>query len=226
MKAGKFLEIYVHINLGGDLVENFAIGYYRICIWVTRFVYLNLLWLLFIIVGLVVFGAIPATTSMFAVVRKWVMGETEIPIFKTFWQSYRKEFIKANILGYLLILIGYILYIDLQYVRFEEGIFFRIIGLIILSMFFLYFIVLLYVFPLFVHFETKTMQYLKWALIIGVTHPVLTVLMAVGLAVVYFLVSSAIPGLLMFLLGSGSAFVLMWGASRTFSAFANNGKSE
>src|SRR5699024_12166732 len=72
-------------------------GYYRLCVWVTRFAYVNVLWILFTFLGLVFLGAMPSTVAMFAVIRKWVTGDKEVPIFKTFLESYRTEFVKANI---------------------------------------------------------------------------------------------------------------------------------
>lgn len=199
---------------------NFAVGYYRICTWITKFVYLNLLWLGFSVAGLIVFGSFPATIAMFAVVRKWVMGETEIPIFQTFKIAFKKEFLKGNLLGYLLFAIGYILYIDLQYVRLQEGLLFHFLSYAILGLFFIYFVILLYVVPLFVHFETKIFRYMKWSLVIGITHPILTCLMAAGLVVGYYLVTSIMPGLLLFVMGSCSAYVIMWCAFRTFPAYS------
>lgn len=198
---------------------NFATAYYRICVWLIRMLYVNLLWVLFNLFGLVVLGAMPSTAAMFAVVRKWVLGEKDIPIFRTFWESFRKEFIKANLLGYLLAAIGYVMYLDLQFLRQQEGFFYQVLSYCILGLFFLYIIVLLYVFPLFSHFEMKTVQYLKWAFIVGLTHPILTIMMAASVAAVYCITSMIIPGLVFFFLGSGSAFVLMWGVSRTFSKF-------
>lgn len=201
-------------------MEKFAAGYYRVCTWIMRFAYLNLLWICFSIVGLVVFGTFPATIAMFAVVRKWVMGETDIPVFQTFWKSYRTEFLKGNLLCYLLLAVGYFLYLDLQYVRLQEGLLFQILSYSILSLTFLYLVILLYVLPMFVHFNTKTFQYVKWSLIIGVTHPVLTVIMAVALGVTYYIVSTAVPGLFLFFLGSTSAYVISWCSNRVFSAYS------
>ncbi|WP_042459468.1 YesL family protein [Neobacillus dielmonensis] len=201
---------------------NFAAGYYRFCTWMMKLVSLNLLWIGFSIAGLLVLGAFPSTIAMFAVVRKWITGERDVPIFQTFWKSFKKEFMKGNILGYLLFAIGYILYIDLQYVRLQEGLLFQFLSYAILGLFFIYFIIVLYVFPLFVHFETKILHYLKWSLIIGISHPIITCLMAAGLAAEYFIVKNLMPGLILFILGSGSSYVLMWCAYRTFSAYSGD----
>src|SRR5690625_2024178 len=98
--------------MGEKSMRGFVSGYYRLALWVTRFAYLNLLWVVFTLVGLVFFGFLPATAAMFAVVRKWISGETDIPVLQTFWKSYRKEFMIINVIGYIVFIIGYLLTIE------------------------------------------------------------------------------------------------------------------
>src|SRR4051812_16513904 len=92
-------------------------GIYNLCRWITHFAYLNILWILFTLAGAVVLGIVPSTVAMFAVARKTAMGEEDIPVFKTFWRTYRTEFIRANGLGLLLTAIGLIWYFDLHFFR-------------------------------------------------------------------------------------------------------------
>src|SRR5699024_11923190 len=101
-------------------MDDFVGGFYRLCVWVTRFAYVNVLWFLFTFLGLVFLGAMPSTVAMFAVIRKWVTGVKEVPIFKTFLESYLTEFVKANMLGYILFGIGAQLYIDLKFLSTQE----------------------------------------------------------------------------------------------------------
>lgn len=85
----------------------------RFCEWIMRFAYTNLLWLFFTLLGLGVFGIMPATAALFAVMRKWIQGQDNVPVLKTFWQEYKGEFFRSNLLGAVLALIGVIIYIDL-----------------------------------------------------------------------------------------------------------------
>src|SRR5690625_5218522 len=100
-------------GMGGKSMSKFVSGYYRLALWITRFAYLNLLWVVFTFVGLIFFGFLPATAAMFAVVRKWIGGEANIPVLPTFWKSYRKEFVKINIIGYIVFIIWYFLSFEL-----------------------------------------------------------------------------------------------------------------
>lgn len=71
-------------------MNGFIDGYYRFAVWITRFAYLNLLWIAFSLVGLGVVGFFPATAAMFAVVRKWVHGEKDIPVFQVFGKTIKR----------------------------------------------------------------------------------------------------------------------------------------
>src|SRR5690625_3037055 len=118
-------------------MQGFAQGYYRFSVWVVRLVYVNILRLLFTLIGLGVPGLMPATAGMFAIVRKWIRGEDDLAIFKTSKDSSRTEFLKANILGYILAVVGYFLYLDIQFMSIPEGLFFKFFTYIIMVVFFL-----------------------------------------------------------------------------------------
>lgn len=81
------------------MIHALSNGFYRFCEWVMRLAYLNLLWIGFSLAGAVVFGLAPATAAMFAVTRQWVMGNTDIPVFQTFFQTFKKEWAKSSVLG-------------------------------------------------------------------------------------------------------------------------------
>jgi len=205
-------------------MQGFAQGYYRFSVWVVRLVYVNILWLLFTVVGLGVLGLMPATAGMFAVVRKWIRGEDDISIFKTFKDSFRAEFLKANILGYILAIVGYFLYLDIQFMRIQGGLFFQFFTYIIIVVFFLYFIILLYLFPVFVHFELKIQQYIKWPLALGIMYPIITLLVLGGLFIVYYVTIQLVPALFILFGPPLIAIVLSWGAKLIFEKLEQKGR--
>lgn len=88
----------------------------RMCEWVMRLAYTNLLWLLFTLLGLGIFGFMPATTALFSVMRKWIQGHEQVSVFQTFWKVYREEFVRSNVIGVVLVIIGTIIYVDLAYI--------------------------------------------------------------------------------------------------------------
>ncbi|WP_128755893.1 hypothetical protein [Bacillus sp. LL01] len=77
-----------------------------------------------------------------------------------------------------------------------------------------YFITLLYVFPLFVHFDQKDFQYLRNALILAVGGPIRTIMMLLGLAVLSY-ICTHIPVLIPVIGISLSGYVAMWTALKS-----------
>jgi len=200
-------------------MKGFVGGYYTFSLWVTRFAFVNMLWATFTLFGLIAFGFFPATVAMFSVVRKWVLGDKDVAIFSVFWDTYRKEFFRANILGLVLFIIGYLLSLELQILRSQDSIVYIIASYGVIAIFILYAILLLYFFPIFSHFELKALQYIKWPLIIGIIHPILTVFLILGVFFINYLAYITIPALLFFFCGSVSAFIVTWGVSKTFSKY-------
>jgi len=200
--------------------------FYRFSEWVTRFAYVNLLWVVFTLLGLVIFGITPATAGMFAVIRKWLTGEHDVPVFKTFWEVYRKDFLKLNALGLILAFIGYFIYIEFSILRTQTHIAYYIASFGVIAQMILYFVVLIYFFPIFVHFNLKFFDYLKWPFLIGFIHPIMTIFLAIVTNVLLYILYVTIPAIIFFFGGSIVAYILTWGASKTFSFYEKIEKRE
>lgn len=200
-------------------MNGFVGGYYRFSVWVTRFAYLNLLWIFFSVIGLLLFSFFPATAAMFAVVRKWINKDTDIPIFHTFWKAFKKEFIRINMLGLVLVTSGYLLIVELQILRTQEHVAYLIASYTVIGLILIYAIVLLYIFPMFSHFQLKFTHYFKWAFLIGIGHPILTIVLFGGVIAIQYFAYATIPILLFFFGGSITAYILMWGASQVFMKY-------
>src|SRR5690625_1481322 len=190
-------------------LEGLTGQFYRVSLVISRMAYINILWIIFTLLGLIVFGFMPATVGLFAVIRKWLMGEKDIPIFSTFWMNYRREFLKSNLLGLILFVIGYILYIDFTFLPAGGFYTFIRVGLVMVTI--LYAIILLYIFPVYVHYEWKLRLYLKYALLLGAGHPHFTFLMIIGGGALYY-VCTLIPGIIPFFSVSILAYIMMWTA--------------
>jgi uncharacterized membrane protein YesL len=190
-------------------------GIYRFCEWIMRLAYVNLLWIMFSIVGLVILGFFPATAAMFAVTRQWMMGREETPVFSTFWNNYRKEFWRSNLLGWLMVLFGYILYIDYRILAQMEGWWALSIQVVLLLITLFYTVVALNIVQVFVHYEVKVLQYLKFAFVIGFSYLHWSIFMGVGVFSLYFIFMT-VPGLIPFFSGSALCFMMMWSSYHVF----------
>ncbi|WP_229720136.1 YesL family protein [Oceanobacillus neutriphilus] len=201
------------------MMAEVARGYYIFAIWITRLAYLNILWVLFTIAGLLFFGIMPATVAMFAIVRKWQRGEDELPIFTTFWEVYRKEFWKANSIGIILFLFGYFFSIQFQILGAQSALVYQMAQFSIVIVFALLAMLVIYLFPIYVHFDLKAMQYLKWPLIISIVHPILTVFLLACIGLAGYFIFQIFPAVLFFFGGSLSAYFITWGVSKTFAKY-------
>jgi|SRR5690625_2687307 len=199
-------------------MDGFVGGYYRFAIWITNLAYLNILWILFTILGLGLFGLFPATVAMFAIIRKW-QTKKDVPIFSTFWEYYRKEFIRSNFLGIIFLIIGYVLFIEFQILWGSNQMVYFIASFGVVALFIIYAIVSLYFFPIYVHFNLTKREYFKWPFIIGIMHPILTIFLFGVLGFLHYITFMTIPALLFFFGGSATAFIMMWGIAKTFPKY-------
>ncbi|KGM45361.1 YesL family protein [Neobacillus niacini] len=178
-------------------------GLYALTEWITRFAYVNILWIGFSLLGLVFFGISPATVAMFTIIRKWIMGESDIPVFKTFWHTYKKEFLRGNGVGIVIALLAYIIFIDLNYIKLDTMIqipLYLIIFAIIMT--------LLYIFPVYVHYNVTFLQLFKNSFFIMMVNPVSSIMMLIGFVALFF-VMRFLPALSIFFGGSLSAGIIM-----------------
>jgi uncharacterized membrane protein YesL len=178
-------------------------GLYTLTEWITRFAYVNILWIGFSLLGLVVFGISPATVAMFTIIRKWIMGESDIPVFQTFWNSYKKEFLKSNGVGFVLAISVYIIFIDLNYIKLDT-----VIQIPLYLIIFAIIMTILYIFPVYVHYNVTFLQLFKNAFFIMMVNPLSTIMMLIGFVALFF-VMKFLPALVFFFGGSLSAGIMM-----------------
>ncbi|MCM3440483.1 MULTISPECIES: YesL family protein [Bacillaceae] len=184
-------------------------GIYRICDWISKLAYVNLLWMFFTLAGLILFGIAPSTVALFTIIRKWMMGEHNISIFSSFWDVYKREFKKANILlGSLLVVIAF-MYIDLVLIQAMQGLLHYIFLTCFVIMSIILTIIFLYIFPVYVHFEGSILHYYKSSILLGTSFPLRTFMMVLAVGTGLF-ISLLFPGVAFLFLGSGIAFALTY----------------
>ncbi|WP_424766762.1 YesL family protein [Paenibacillus sp. sgz302251] len=151
------------------------------------------------------FTLFPATAAMFAVARKWVMGETDVGLFKTFFRGYKENYKQSMIGGIIYTILLAIMIVD--FIVYREQ-------LQLLSYIFIAFLVLLVVslfnfFSMLVHYHMKTFQLLKNAVLITIGKPFRSLSTAImALAVMYF--STRFTFLIPFFMGSIIAYLSFW----------------
>lgn len=89
---------------------------YGITSWITNLAFINILWLSFTVLGIIIFGFFPSTVAMISVLKKLLVTEKDINIFREFLSSFKQEFKKSNQLYLPFVLIGFILIIDIRFI--------------------------------------------------------------------------------------------------------------
>ncbi|MEC0239108.1 DUF624 domain-containing protein [Paenibacillus dokdonensis] len=215
-------------------------GIYRITEWITRFAYSNILWMLcsspfffFLVTKMLVTGAneslqmnwamgivapftlFPATAALFAVVRKWVMGDTDVKIFSMFFRSYKENYKQSMIGGVFYVLLLVIMLVDytVYMTQFSN---LQIIGIVMLILLIVLFVSLFNFFSMIVHYHMGILQILKNAVLITIIRPLRVITTVLGSAVVLF-VGSKYPALIFFFGGSLIAFWTFFNFYATFT---------
>ncbi|SES09818.1 Uncharacterized membrane protein YesL [Gracilibacillus ureilyticus] len=189
------------------------------CLSILKLFYLNMLWLLFTMLGLVIFGLAPATAALCQVQHHWLKEKHVSSTFRLFWKEYKQHFMKTNGLMIILISIGYIIYFDLQFFMDKEGLWNRLIsiGIFILSIW--YMIIILYIFPVYTYYEVKLFKYIQYAFIVGLLNPFRTIGVAFTVGGMVYL-SLYFPQIMFSLGVSLTFFILMIMANQAMNQVA------
>lgn len=198
---------------------------YQITEWITRFAYLNLLWIAFTLLGVIVLGLFPATTAMFSVCRKWLRGQTDVPVFRTFWDYYRRDFVKSNVMGLFIWLVAALIAADIFYLMALDAVQLSWTSIPLFAFMLLVLMFLFYLFPTFVHYDIKVTQVLKNSFLIMLINPIHSLLIFLCL-VPLFLIMQAFPALAFIFGASSYAFITMWISLNAFNKTAEKSTSE
>lgn len=131
-----------------------------ICEWIMRLALLNVLFVFFSCAGLIIFGVAPAYTAMVAIFKKLYEGK-ELSIVSSFYHVFKAEFFKSNKFGllysyFLILLFVNFLFIQTLPTQLQTVAMFIII---LLAIFLL--MSFIYIFPLYLKFETTTWRLIK-----------------------------------------------------------------
>ncbi|RLQ94289.1 YesL family protein [Falsibacillus albus] len=190
-------------------------GLYTVMEWITRLVYLQFLWTVFLIFGLGVLGIFPSTFAMFAVARQWIRRQEDLPMTKYFWQMYRRDWLMANLIGWGMTAGSFILYFYHRLFLSFHGVLPFIISVLLLVVMAVYTMMLIMVIPVYVHYRLRWKEFIKCTALIAVSHP----FHVAAIASVLFagvLLLKMVPGFLPFFSVSPVCLAVMWLAHLAF----------
>ena len=186
----------------------------RFFTWIMRFAAINALWILFTLKGLLLGGLFPATLSALKIFRKWRLGDFEFSIWTTFKQEYKREFVKSNIIGWILVMAGMILYLNylaIQTMNSTHIVFHAAFYLVI----FFYLNLVIWSFPQLAHYDGKITHLFRNAIIIGFGRIHYTLAIMVYMFTMLY-ISLTFPGVLPFFTVSAIAFGWIWISMNVF----------
>ncbi len=151
------------------------------------------------------FTLFPATAAMFAVARKWVMGEVDVPLFKTYFKGYKENYKQSLLGGIVYTLLLVIMVVD--FIVYKEQ--FNLLSYIFIAFLILLIISLFNFFSMLVHYHMKTFQLLKNAVLITIGKPFRSLSTALMAGAVMFF-STRFTFLIPFFMGSIIAYLSFW----------------
>ncbi|MNP17519.1 hypothetical protein D3C76_1099550 [compost metagenome] len=176
-------------------------GLYRVTEWISRIAGSNILWALcsapFLFFGvlkmimlgtgagganeqitlnwamgiLAPFTVFPASAALFTVVRKWVMGNTDVGTFRTFFQGYKENYLKSMLGGVIYTLMFVIMYVDVT-VYMTQMPNFRIVGILMLVLMILLSVSMFNFFSIVVHYQMGFKQVMTNSILLTIARPI------------------------------------------------------
>lgn len=187
---------------------------YQGTLWIARLAYLNVLWVVFTILGLGLLGIFPATAATFSLVRLWLQNRSA-PILRRFWSEYKHNFSKSNRLGWSVVPFFAIVIILLRWSLMSDGSLSIIVTLLTTVCIIIISFYSLYLFPVFTHYDVEIKDIYKYTFYISVSYPHY----AIGIIIVWLLMVFTFfyTGFLLFFFSSLTVFIVMFGAQLAFN---------
>ncbi|MEF3302646.1 YesL family protein [Paenibacillus sp. GYB003] len=217
-------------------------GLYRISEWIMRFSVINVLWVILSIpffyltlAGLIAatesvayirqsivliaivspFTLFPATAAMFSVARKWVTGDVDVPLFKTYFRGYKENYLQSMLGGLFFVVLASVMYVNYTFYLRQSGAL-SLLSILFIVLAFILMAAVLHFFSIMVHFHMKFWQILKNSFLITIGNPVMTVFLLVANGVIVYVSLYHFTFLIPFFMGSLMAFVSFWAFYRIF----------
>jgi len=217
-------------------------GLYKISEWIMRLSVINLLWILCSIpvfflgfMGLVTpspdalksmlpliailtpFTLFPATAAMFTVARKWVTGEEDVPLLKTFFRGYKENYLQSMVGGLIFVIIYVIITVN-YFFYVKQGSTLKVLAILFIAFTVIVSIALFNYFSIMVHLHMKVLQIVKNSILITIGNPINSIVMLLcNGAILYICLTKLNFFLVVFFMGSIMATFSFWQFNRSFT---------
>lgn len=117
------------------------------------------------------FTVFPASAALFTVVRKWVMGNTDVGTFRTYFQGYKENYLKSMLGGIIYTLMFVIMYVDVT-VYMTQMPNFRIVGILMLVLMIILSVSMFNFFSIVVHYQMSFKQVMTNSILLTIARPI------------------------------------------------------
>lgn len=183
--------------------------------WFSRLAVLNLLWLLF---SLPIFTLIPATFTLFAILKRWTEGELDQSTFSLFKEIFFSSFKRSFRIGLPFLVVGFILIVNLIFffTTINSSPWFSILKNANLLLALLYIYLLFYSLALSQFTEWKNTKIISTAFLLMLSQPRYT-LMAAGSILLLIFIFDFFPALFFFFSGSVIGLIFVKATQQGYS---------
>lgn len=216
-------------------------GFMRISEWIMRFFASHILWaimsfpvIFFVLpvlmfeeadlvftmlaVGILApFTLFPATSALFSLVRKWIIGDADVPIIKTYFVSYKKSYLQSMVVGILYSVLFFVEFIGYRFYLHQDN-FTQVLSSLYIAFIFVTILSVFLFFSLQSHLHMKTFNLLKNSILLAIGRPFTSLsIIITNIAIVYLFFSFYKGFLAVFFLSSAIAFMTFFHFNRMFT---------
>lgn len=136
----------------------------------------NMLWIIGVLIGGVLLGIVPSTLTLFKRLRDKVFLEKEEITISKWWSDYKNFFWKPQLVGYVWMLVGYIIYLDYKIVLAGSGVLYTLLLILLSAIFIIYISSTFLLISIYVHYDFKVFNQVRLSILLSLIYPYYSVL--------------------------------------------------
>lgn len=161
-------------------------GVFKMTQVIYKLMQLNILWLVYVLRGFVIFGLYPATVALFSVIRQ-LDKRTDSNVYQLFRDYFKQEFKLSNSIGLPTLFIGYLLLVCYQFLAAGNLPMYVSVRYIVLMAIMILVVHTTYLFPIISHYNfARLRDYWKLPIVFGLGYIGRTMLIFILLAISYY----------------------------------------
>ncbi|MEX2415636.1 MAG: DUF624 domain-containing protein [Paenibacillaceae bacterium] len=171
------------------------------------------------------FCFLPASAALYTVARKWVMGDEDVPLFKTFFRGFKSNYKQSMLGGLFFSFILIVLLINVQFYS-DKGSFISVISYLFIVMVLLLIVAVMNYLSMLSHFEMKTRTLIKNSILFTIGRPLTSLMLLVGNFVVLYVSFYKITFLIPFFMGSLMGAFSFWSFYKVLRRMQEKGEQQ